>query len=402
MKCFDELFSRDEFRMIDEIKRTYDCGYIPVCFNATDHVLPWCSSRGLVERTMSLKFYYATQVWCTAVAMLKEKHSYRADTLFGKPVWKRGNEPFMFLDFERESGGLSFDEAVKAFFGELENVADSGKIKVSEGVRCYANFKKDFLDKSGCEFMTETKREFIIDDYELINRDRGHHLDLSEYKYNPNVQSYKWDGIRDFFVQLTPRQLSLRHYRHMTPVIAKDSAESKLFNACSALDLEGVKSALTAGANPNALSGGESPITACIYAVNKNANCICYSPENDEKTKPLVLKAEKIIDFLLANGADIDFFGADGCYPMQESFYAASLEIMKFLLERGANPNHHAFLTDSYCSWYESSSVLSTVITDICLEDPVPSELEEMEKILLEAGAKRFIDGFDPDEYCGE
>ena len=107
---------------------------------------------------------------------------------------------------------------------------------------------------------------------------------------------------------------------------------------------------------------------------------------------------------LLENGADIDFYGADCYNALMETYFPEVPEIMKFLLENGADPNHNCEIIDEPHTWYIHSSVLSEVLGRITFEEfeydgKANDNLLAMEKLLNEYGAKLYIDGFNPDEY---
>ena len=42
-KCIDELFTVEEFKLANEIRLTYDCGYCPVALKDTTQIKGWCS-----------------------------------------------------------------------------------------------------------------------------------------------------------------------------------------------------------------------------------------------------------------------------------------------------------------------------------------------------------------------
>lgn len=112
-----------------------------------------------------------------------------------------------------------------------------------------------------------------------------------------------------------------------------------------------------------------------------------------------------IMKTLLESGADIDFFGADAYNALTETYFPEVPEIMKFLLENGANPNHNCSIINEPWCWYIQSDVLRLVLERISFEEmeygKANDNLLAMEKLLTEYGAKLYIDGFDPDEYFG-
>lgn len=134
MKCFDELFTREEFKLANNIRATYDCGYSPIVLNATSQVTVWCGFGISRFQHMTLRFYYATQVWQEALFKLSEE--IRSYYPLGSPKWERGKDDergFNFINFEGNRN-TDFKSAVARFWKVLKEVADSKKIFVSENV----------------------------------------------------------------------------------------------------------------------------------------------------------------------------------------------------------------------------------------------------------------------------
>lgn len=393
-KCIDELFTVEEFKLANEIRLTYDCGYCPVALKDTTQIKGWCSCGIEKTRHMTLRFYYATQVWQEALLVFAKEDIY--DSCFGKPCWKDEGCGFRFVEFE-QTNGTSLAARIARFWGLLKEVANSKKIFVYEQViRESETLEDDFCDRN-----EQIKVTYILDKDDLSCW-AGYSPDLSGYNYSSVRKSYSWDEIKDFFVEISPRILSLVHYNKMNVYNPNDSATKALHKACEQLNISAVKQALANGADPNGFDeGGDTPLVACVddfYRYNKDD----YKLKPPEEIKRDVDLRILIMKELLDNGADIDFYGVDCFNAITETCYPQAYEIMEFLLENGANPNHNCSIIDEPYSWYIQSSILSMVNTDISFEEMEGNSVDNlliMQKLLMKYGAKFYIDDFDPDEY---
>lgn len=401
MKCFDELFTREEFKLANNIRATYDCGYSPIVLNATSQVTVWCGFGISRFQHMTLRFYYATQVWQEALLKLSEE--IRSDYSFGSPKWERGKDDergFNFINFE-ENRNTDFKSAVARFWKVLKEVADSKKIFVSENIirRNETLLNKYFYGKE------EIKISYIVDRTDICDW-HGHSPDLSDYKFSSKKKTYSWNEIKDLFVEISPRILSLVHYRKMNYYNPNDTATIALHKACKALDIISVKKALEKGADPNGFDKyGNTPMNVCVqdFFYYENLSNGKYRDKTQEEIKNEIDLRNDILALLLENGADIDYFGADVQNALTETYFPEAPEIMEFLLKNGANPNHNTSLIDEPWKWYVNSDVLRMVLERISFEEMEDGKANErllaMKKLLKEYGAKEYIDGFNPDDY---
>lgn len=206
------------------------------------------------------------------------------------------------------------------------------------------------------------------------------------------------------FVELSLTQLALTNGDFLNKCKARDK---ELYNACTRYDIEGVRKAIKRGANVNALPGvfGESIIGETVRNIRNGTLTIkecnkMTEEEYKEYSRKNIQKAKEIIDCLIENGADINLYGFGVGSPLLECYYANSSEMMQFLLEQGTNPNIFTNYDDAvrfgFHEWYIQSYVLSVVYDSI---DGDEEEEGKMITLLEKYGVKRFIDGFDPDEY---
>lgn len=136
----------------------------------------------------------------------------------------------------------------------------------------------------------------------------------------------------------------MQHKYTLTPI------DEKLFEACKDLDFIGVMNALKLGANINAINGfGATPLNHTIscgdwYGIDGDT---IYSNEEEQLMRSENNKrCREIAEFLLDNGADIDLFGFNGTQPLVAAYHNRNYEMVKFLLERGANPNINSYPGD--------------------------------------------------------
>lgn len=197
------------------------------------------------------------------------------------------------------------------------------------------------------------------------------------------LPSLPWAEVEGCFVDLTEDELALLQGEK---VINKSPVpvDEELAEACSQLDVHRVETLLKAGANPNAISAkqlDETPMEVTIKAAFRG-----------EIENPSIFNMYRILDLLLAYGGDVNFCPFAACTPLYEAS-TWEPELVKFLLERGAEPN--------VPSWIELGgepvTPLDSVIDDIneCGEFP---KLQESRDLLEKHGGKCFWD-WAPDYY---
>ena len=152
--------------------------------------------------------------------------------------------------------------------------------------------------------------------------------------------------------------------------------KKELIEACEKLDPAKVESALDAGANPNATSGGryaEGLIPRLFDAIS-----------DSDKRDAAIKNAHEIVDLLISHGCDIDFCPYCECTPLYSATYH-NTELIKFMIEKGADPNA--------VSWIALDEIPSTPLDSIADDinaygsDP---DLQESFGIIEEAGGKYF------------
>lgn len=380
VKNLQDRFSYEDLAIAAQVRGTYNCGYsrIVLLSNWGDETYGTCGdvmgddceSYAFLDFTQ-LKFFYAILVFQRAVKISTRQKQFN-------PYWHMkwgGEKPF----YQLVQYGARTKDAVKnsvaAFWNLLQNVANSGDIKVCE------HFWVETTPTEDIEFFPHShnaKFHVVLKDIDP-HRLYENFKDIFTHPYDRTPVSYTWDDIKSYFVELTLEQLSLTmpHLVH-----AHSKMDEVLMEACYNRDEEGIRYALSHGANVNALNeNGESALQRLIEGHG----------EDEEQTI-------RLIDLLLNAGADIDLFGIGGMQPLTAAYYEHSVAIVRHLLEKGSNPNYNSFLIDGYPSEYDknvSCSILSSIDTDEsfeCLSDRLTPEVLAIKELVIQYGGKLFRD----------
>lgn len=107
------------------------------------------------------------------------------------------------------------------------------------------------------------------------------------------------------------------------------------------------------------------------------------------------------INLLLENGLDINLYGFyDGEDAILRAHWMHNVELMDFLIQKGARINQNPFITDLMD--IEQSLIASAtydyVLTDLGLGDFDNDELEEEERLLESHGIEFWAEGWDSDK----
>ncbi len=73
---------------------------------------------------MTLRLYYATQVWQEALLVFSKEDIY--DSCFGKPRWKDEGSGFRFVEFE-QTNGIPLTARIARFWEILKEIANPKK-----------------------------------------------------------------------------------------------------------------------------------------------------------------------------------------------------------------------------------------------------------------------------------
>lgn len=392
---FQDLYSFQDYKKACEAKATFDCGLSPVCLLAPEHhysvhtnVLKEKSAKYAKLHIRTLKLEYAIQVWMKAVLL----SSSNSGSLFY--YWwlhyEENETSFKEVKYSKFYYNTTPEEQIEGFWKLLEKIADSGDVKVCEGYSCLN--QNDYLSATpNVEFCVVLDREAASNAYKDIN-------DLFEYPYQTAKRTFKWHEVKDLFTQLTLHQLSLVN----TKLVHKHHEIDKmLFIACNNLDVEGVELAISRGANVNALDEeGESALQHAVkYFTEKGLFFdISYSEEELQRIKAEnYKKCIAIIDILLAHGADIDLFGINGMQPLTCAYFCGSFDMIKFLLEKGANPNYNSFRSDDVFYRLEDSHkcTILKMIGDLLYEEYDDFAMA-VEVLIRSHGGRKYEWDYDP------
>ena len=284
---------------------------------------------------------------------------------------------------------MSFLEAEKYFQQKLIEICQDEKLMVSESATFRGYQQQDDLYSSDklvlgvCVNENELTKEITDKIYQQFSKNEQHYpLDQKNIRFT-------YEDIKDYFVYLDVHMLSLLNYEDGTKDIT--AAEKELFDSAERLSVEGMLKAISDGANINAIdTNGETAITKVISASKYDFYPLADREafEKFRRETPEFTNEEKIVvaQKLLEMGADIDFFGPDGINGLLDVTYTHNPVLMKFLLDNGANPNINYFPEDDM-QWIISHP-LYNVQGDYCCYDGDEKTLDEMEALLLNAGAK--------------
>lgn len=401
---FQDLYS------IEDINKAKACskqtGYYPISLMPGDQTAVLGNTPRLgafklsntSQRSYTLRYWYAMQVWNTAIAIA-------CDSVVGNkflgilPQWKDRDESFRMLVNNKKFTSNMVEELWKL----LEDIANSGNIRVHEGFFMENTTKGYWGAPSKCNIEMRCKFYInIILDVPSARTNKFPIENIWEHKFCKEDKSYRWDEIKHLFCEVSLPVRELMNHEWMN---RKGDYDAELIEACRNLDLEGVKAAAGKGANVNALdSGDETPLTNAIddYYLTGMKTDVYYTEEDkSEIENNNYQKLIPIIDYLLEQGADIDLFGYDGLSPVTAAYYTHSPRLVEYLLKKGANPNVNCFLIDTANEGMYCSTILSCIAEDMAEE--YDDAEREIERLVKQYGGRLYYFGYNPvkREYTG-
>lgn len=400
---FQDLYS------IEDISKAMACskqtGYYPISLMPGDqeYVIGNTCSLGTYElyntsqRTYTLKYWYAIQVWNTAIAIVSN-HIVGNDLLHILPHWEDRDDSFRKLvDDEKFTPDL-----VTKLWRLLEDVANSGNIKVHEGFFIdnvtkgyWGNFSYSHIEME-CKFNIN-----IILDTPSARTKTFPIENIWEYEFCKEEKDYGWDEIKHLFCEVSLAVREIMNHRWMNK---KGDLDKELFKACRNLDLAGVKNAIEKGANVNAIDDcGETALNDAVdlYSCVGMLNDVNYTEDEEKEIEENnYCKLIAIIDFLIEHGADINLFGYEGNSPIVSAYHTHSPRLVEYLLKKGANPNVNCYLTDKMEEIY-CSTILSCIFED--LPEEYDEAEREIERLVKQYGGRLYYFGYNPvkREYTG-
>ncbi len=411
-KCpnFQDLFSLEDIFLAEKVRATHESGLsrIVICApeqrsNTSCSIFPDSSSAHLSCLTLKLK--YAIEVWTKAV--LISDHQNPGDIFYYWWLhWADNETSFRHLEYSKFYKNITVEELLASFWVLLESIANSGEIKVSEGINIqthYSGSEYNMLPKIECEIVVDAETGRQV--YEQVSGKWPDNKIIYDYPFDKASKTYKWADIKDMFIELTLDQLRLVQGKMMHKCSNLDKA---LFEACNRMDIEGVRHAIEMGANVNALNEmGNCPITETIHFAADHFRYLDrdYTEEEYKEHRRMAFeKTKPIVELLMQHGADVDLFGYEGMQPLATTYYDLNPKMARLLLEHGSNPNYNSYLTDCMSEEHRScvsSTVLYCVYDEI--DDYEPEQLE-IEKMAYEFGGRLFNWGFAENdwEYVGK
>lgn len=394
---FQEEFTIHDIKVARDVKATYNCGMSRIALKAPNQIYrihkrlmqePDCASA-LIEAT-TLKLEYAIQVWCRA-ALISAKNP--SNLLYYWWLnWTSDGSPFNKLEYNKFYRDITVEQLLQWFWDLLEDIANSGEIKVEE---------RYYLESEGVGYCSPNVKCHLVLDAETGKEVVAKVDNVYTYSYNKEQKTYSWEEIKDFFYEMSLDQLRLimpdKLHNHT-------SLDDTLLRACSQWDVEQIKLAMQRGANINCLDkSGESVLQQAVEYY-KDHNVLIDNNYSREELAAIAdaneQKCKEVVDLLLSYGADINLFGYDGLTPLMCAYYQRSPEMIKFLLERGATPNWNCYLEDDEY-WPRLKNIRSTIlnnIDDLLYEDYGDNE-REIETIIRDAGGRKYVWDFNPWTY---
>lgn len=394
MKTFVELFSKKEFRLVDEIQSVlritrndrFSGNYQPyqIKANASLRQLSFSAKIGGANYSVNaylktLKLNFAIQVWEIANNLTERKFQD-----YAQPEWISETSPIKKLRFINKNR----KKAEEYFLQALKDVCSSNKVCVSEG-SIFKKRESKWMETDELELEVSIAKNKLTDEmmHQLIR-----HFSSNEEQFffeQKNVR-FSFDEISDFFVKTDEHLLSLLNAEDGRKLISNE--EKNFFDHAERLKLPELLNAIKNGVDINAIDvDGETALTKVIKASKYDFVIIADADSEEyQVNNPDFTDDEKITiaDKLINLGADINLFGYDGLNGLMHCSYQNNPVLMKFLLDKGANPNFNYFPIDGGA--FNKSSALDKIYTDyhFISENKEEKVLDEMSEMLVKAGAK--------------
>ncbi len=370
VKHLDELYT---WKQIRRLQLVYDFnphnGFIPValCAPGEGHTSHYGGSDDHYEWYGKRTAYCAKRLW---EVVRKELADVERDALAFDIV--EASECFNTVRFRDKTKVQNY---LRSFKDSLRRYADSGKLKSAIGRAPARPYPWE---------PAKRYEEVIIDDDADYRPGRSHSpqhdksiLDYVEFDF-PG-----WTAVKQYFIELTEDELA---FLNGEEIINKQPSplDMELVKACFELDVKNVSALLESGVSANVNSGGQFPDTLI--------SCVLEAAYDLNKSKPDFDLASQIIDMLLYYGCDIDYCPYGESAPLYEATYYDT-SCIKFLLEKGANPN-------SIC-WIDVNEIPQTPLDSIADDIVAYGEEEDLKMRfdLIERAGGKFFSELVPD-FC--
>lgn len=164
--------------------------------------------------------------------------------------------------------------------------------------------------------------------------------------------TFSWSDIRGGFTEMSDPELVVMNWADARPV--PSAADIELQESIDRLDIDGIRKALTAGANPSCTSKNREGGLASVIRAWRDHWQHWHAVENEleyfggprpERLIP-VEEAREMLSVLLDAGAHPDRHEYNETPAITDAVLAQSPELVSLLLERGADPSVGVFWDD--------------------------------------------------------
>ncbi|MBQ9338664.1 MAG: hypothetical protein IJS14_15355 [Lentisphaeria bacterium] len=366
VKLLSELLTPDEIITAENVRNTHEVGFCPVGTSLWDEsyvaLKCHCGAETYGEFRYTPRAYFAVKVWKTA-----------RDNLLRRPEFARA------LDIEWYPVAASFrsvrfvngdpEKFIAAMSAEMKRIADSHSIEIR-----YGRF-----DAPAIPELPDYPRRYYIMPLDLMKQKRGYGMkdELKPLQGSP-AGDFSWSDIADAFVVLKPIQLAFIAGDDMNYCRPLDE---EFIDACGDFDLKKVKELVAKGANIHAVSK---------YGDTAMDNMIChyfwtFNEDSDEHVRSNNrARFIRLAEYLLSLGYNINLAGYAAATCLDSAPHGSDLEIVKFLLDNGADPNIGSFIGDG--GEFLGRTVLAHVWDDYYTLDE-GENYNDLELLLLRYGA---------------
>ena len=375
VKLLTELLTPDEMIAANKVKDTHEVRFCPIGIS-----LPRESGVSLrikyddeefSEFRYSPRAYFAVKVWETAKdSLLKRQEFAGALDVEWVPV-AASFRSVRFVNGEPE-------KFIAAMMEEMKRIADSHTIKIR-----YGRF-----DEPAIPERPDYPRRYYIMPLDLMKQRLGYGM-KNEWKplQDSPAGDFSWSDIADVFVVLKPIQLAFIFGFEMNRSTPLDE---EFISACGNFDLKKVKELVAKGANIHAAEyHGDTALDVMTFSYqdieNKNED------GDPQKTLESRSKFIEIVQYLLSLGYNINLTGHGGSTCLGNASFIRDLDIIKFLLDNGADPNIGSYIGEEG-PWNLGESALEIVWGDYCTLDP-GENYYDLELMLLKYGALPVCNG---------
>jgi|GEM_PF-1544104 len=168
-------------------------------------------------------------------------------------------------------------------------------------------------------------------------------------KVSSDKLKFDWDDIKDDLIELSDSELVALNWADARPVLAP--VDLSLQRAVTRLDLEGIRNALTEGANPNLTDrGGDNNLCAIIQAWGDHL-MHHDAPEKDldyyggprPERKISIEEIKEMLQVLIDAGAHPNYYVCGAVPAIVDAVLSQKPEIVRLLLDCGADPSVSPF-----------------------------------------------------------